>query len=404
MNRNLKLRRCRVAAAALAIFLPSCDASESEAEATERVVSATPVRVEPIRIVELDEVVEVSASLEPVMRARLTPEVGGVVTTITKDLGDTVDKDELLVRISASDYSLALDQARSGAAGAQAGLRQAEASFNNAKQQYDRYKDLRQKNAVTQAEFEQVETAFLAAEAAVEAARSQTKTAKTGIRSAKRRVADTVLRAPFAGFVVARHVDPGEVVRPMGSAVLELVNIDEVFAEGALSELESPRVKVGMTASVFIDALGSEPMKGEVVMVGHEVDSRTRTVAIRVRLDNGAGRLKAGMSGRISVAVGQRKGPVIPRVALASREGRDAHVFVVVDGKVQDREVVVDPRFDDLIPVLDGLAVGETVVTWGHARLSDGAEVSILGAEEGAPPTEADSNPVQTPTVVGAAP
>ena len=399
MNRNLKLRRCRVAAAALAIFLPSCDASESEAEATERVVSATPVRVEPIRIVELDEVVEVSASLEPVMRARLTPEVGGVVTTITKDLGDTVDKDELLVRISASDYSLALDQARSGAAGAQAGLRQAEASFNNAKQQYDRYKDLRQKNAVTQAEFEQVETAFLAAEAAVEAARSQTKTAKTGIRSAKRRVADTVLRAPFAGFVVARHVDPGEVVRPMGSAVLELVNIDEVFAEEAVQGKEHER-----DASVVIDALGSEPMKGEVVMVGHEVDSRTRTVAIRVRLDNGAGRLKAGMSGRISVAVGQRKGPVIPRVALASREGRDAHVFVVVDGKVQDREVVVDPRFDDLIPVLDGLAVGETVVTWGHARLSDGAEVSILGAEEGAPPTEADSNPVQTPTVVGAAP
>lgn len=350
-------------------------------------IEATPATAPRVKVAEVEkrslaDVVEVSASLEPALRATITPEVGGVIAKITKDRGDAVKKGETLVRISASDYNLALDQARSGASGAEAGLSQAEAAFDNAKQQYDRYKGLRDKGAVTAAEFEQIEAGHRAAAAAVEAARSQIRSAKTGVRSAKKRISDTSLEAPFDGFVVARRADPGEVVRPMGTPILEIVNIDTVFALGALTEIESPRIRPGMSAEVIIDAVPETPLRGEIVMVSHEVDARTRTVPIRIRLDNAKHELKAGMSGRIRVELGTLDGPVVPRIALVSRQGGRAHVFVYDAGVVRERSIEIDPRFEEHVPVLQGLDVGETVVTWGHSRLQDGASVEVATDED----------------------
>lgn len=364
----------------------ACDRAEADAPAPGQAKAAPAVvEIAEVERRSLPDMVEVSASLEPALRATLMPEVGGVIRSVAKERGDPVKEGEKLVRISASDYSLALEQARSGASGAEAGLAQAEANFDNATQQYERYKGLRDEDAVTKAEFEAVEAAYRSATAAVEAARSRIRAAKTGIRGAKRRVADTVLRAPFDGFVVARHADPGEAVRPMGTPVLEVINTDTVYAVAGLAELESPRVRVGMTAKVLVDALPDMRFEGEIVMVGHEVDARTRTVPIRVRLENAEHTLKAGLSGRIRIELGQIDGPAVPRVALINRQGRRARVFVYKDGVVQEREVEVDPRFNEYIPVLDGLEAGERVVTWGQARLQDGLAVEVSNTTE-APP------------------
>jgi RND family efflux transporter MFP subunit len=372
--------RTRLACVVLSTLLAfvGCDQrTESAAETNASEPTLPPVKVQTIARQELSAEIAVPATLSPHLRAAITPQVGGTLTKVLKDKGDRVVQGEVLVRIAATDYRLQLDQARTGVSSAEAGLAQAEANLVNAEQQYERYKKLRAGDAVTEAEFERVESTYRAAKAAYDAARSQISSAQTGIRSAKKLVSDTSLEAPFSGFVVARHFDPGEAVSPMARPVLEIVNIDTVYAEGAFSELEVAKLREGAEARVRVDAFGDEVFTGTISAIGQEVDRLTRTVSVRVELDNPEHRLKAGMSGTIEVNLGALEVVAVPRIALVTRRGRDARVFVLRGDVVQERHVQVNPRFTEYLPVEAGLEAGEVVVVWGQSRLRDGDRVRV---------------------------
>lgn len=360
------------------LAIGGCDKSPVEAEeSTTPAPISPPVKVHTLARQQLRADVSVPATLAPHLRAAITPQVGGTLTKVLKDKGDRVEQGEPLVRIAATDYRLQLDQARSGVSSAEAGLAQAEANLVNAEQQYERYKKLKAGDAVTDADFERVESTYRAAKAAYDAARSQITSAQTGIRSAKKLVSDTSLEAPFSGFVVARHFDPGEAVSPMARPVLEIVNIDTVYAEGAFSELEVPKIREGAEAKVRIDAFGDEVFSGTISSISQEVDRLTRTVTVRVELANPDHRLKAGMSGSIDIDMGVRESVAVPRIALVGRRGRDARVFVLQGDTVAERHVTVNPRFTEYLPVESGLEAGEVVVVWGQSRLRDGDRVRV---------------------------
>ena len=382
------------------LFLGGCDRLSGEAEAEAAAAPVVPpVKVETLQRKPLRADLAVPATLTPHLRAAITPQVGGTLTHIFKDKGDRVAQGEVLARVAATDYRLQLDQAKSGVTSAEAGLAQAEANMVNAEQQYERYKKLRAGDAVTDADFERVESTYLAAKAAADAARSQITSAKTGIRSAKKLVSDTTLVAPFSGFVVARHFDPGEVVSPMARPVLELVNIDTVYAEGAFSELEVAKLREGAEVTIRVDAFGDEAFMGKIAAISQEVDRLTRTVGVRVELANPDHRLKAGMSGVIDVELGTVETVAVPRIALVNRRGRDARVFVLRGDTVEERHVKVNPRFTEYLPVEEGLEAGEVVVVWGQSRLRDGDRVRV---DDSPPPsTEVASSPAGE-KVVGA--
>jgi RND family efflux transporter MFP subunit len=374
------IRRRSIMLPLLAALLSAsaCDKRTGEAEARATAApSLPPVKVQALERRQLQVDVSVPATLVPHLRAAITPQVGGTLTKVLKAKGDRVEQGEVLVRIAATDYRLQLDQARSGASSAEAGLAQAEANMVNAEQQYERYKKLRAGDAVTEADFERVESTYRAAKAAYDAARSQIASAKTGIRSAKKLMADTSLAAPFSGFVVARHFDPGEAVSPMARPVLEIVNIDTVYAEGAFSELDIAKLREGAEARVHVDAFGDEVFTGTITSVSQEVDRLTRTVIVRVELANPEHRLRAGMSGTIAVDLGAHEAVAVPRIALVNRRGSDARVFVLQGDTVQERHVKVNPRFEEYLPVEAGLEAGEVVVVWGHSRLRDGDRVRV---------------------------
>jgi RND family efflux transporter MFP subunit len=381
-------------------WVPGCDksdATKAEDSATSA-PSLPPVKVRTLERQQLRADVSVAATLTPHLRAAITPQVGGTLTQVLKAKGDRVEKGETLVRIAATDVRLQLDQARTGASSAEAGLAQAEANLLNAEQQYERYKKLKAGDAVTDAEFERVESTYMAAKAASDAARSQISSAQTGIRSAKKLVSDTSLQAPFSGFVVARHFDPGAAVSPMARPVLEIVNIDTVYAEGAFSELDVSKIREGAEAKVRIDAFGDEVFSGTISSISHEIDRLTRTVSVRVELANPDHRLKAGMSGSIDIDTGTRESVAVPRIALVGRRGREARVFVLQGDTVQERDVTVDPRFTEYLPVESGLEAGEVVVVWGQSRLRDGDRVRVDQTPDVARPApDQGENPTPDP-------
>jgi len=358
----------------------SCSRTAAE-DSGEDGVKATAVRVGTAARETVHQGIRAPITIEPAMRATITPQVGGVLTEVLKRTGDTVETGERLLRIAATDYRLALDQARSGLAGAEAGVAQAEAAYENAKIQYERYEKLRAENAITEAEFEKVKTGYQAAKAGYDAANSQLRAADTGIRSARKRISDTVITAPFSGYVVARYMDPGELVRPMGAPILVVSNIDHVFAVAAVGELDSAKVKIGAEAEVVLDALPDRRFSGKLVMINQEVDAMTRTVEVKIRLENPEHEIKGGMAGTVEIRLGTRDAVVVPRTALVRRHGHQARTFVLDGDVVRERDVTLGDSLGEDVPVIQGLEGGEQIVVWGGVNLADGNRVTVLEPE-----------------------
>lgn len=187
-----------------------------------------------------------------------------------------------------------------------------------------------------------------------------------------------VLRAPLNGEVVEKHAVAGEVVGPESNLFI-VGELATVWLILDLYETDLARVRQGLSARVVADAYPDRPFKAQVGLVSSMVDSVSRTVKVRVEIDNSAHELKPGMFARAGIAVDARSGAIgIPHRALQRLDGADVVFVPTADGQFRVRRVVVGkPRAGGWVEVLKGLSRGERVVTDGSfalkAQLQSGA-------------------------------
>lgn len=205
--------------------------------------------------------------------------------------------------------------------------------------------------------------------------------AQAALDMARAQFALAAIRSPIAGTVTKRTINDGESVDPATPAfeVIDSASLDLV-ANVPAGYLD--RIKTGDIAVVRVESLPDKEFTGGVVQVAPAVDSQTNTVAVRVRLANPNGELKAGLYGtaRIAVAIHQNA-LVVPDSALVI-EGDDSFVFVTKGEKVEKRKVTVGIRGDKHAEVTEGLKEGERVVTTGAFGLGDGTKIKIVQAEK----------------------
>lgn len=336
-----------------------------------------PVAVATVRKARIDETLVSRASVEPERQVAVLPEAGGVIREIPKGEGEAVKAGEVILVVARENYSGGVEQARAGLESARAAAQAASSRLDAATTQYERMKALRKDRAVTQAQLEEAEAAFRGAKAGADAAQAQVQAGEAGLRAAERRLGDTIVRAPFDGFVVRQNLHAGDLVGP-GSPVpaLVLVDIDPVHVFGSVGELELSRVALGQEAEVRLDAYPGEVLRAPLDRVNPLVEPITRRARVRVSLPNPDLRLKPGMMGELRVHVGTREAILAPLAALGSRAGDAATVWVVDDAnKARARDVVVGARRGADVEVREGLEPGDTVVTWGRGRLKEGAVV-----------------------------
>lgn len=190
-----------------------------------------------------------------------------------------------------------------------------------------------------------------------------------------------VIRSPIAGTVTRRAINDGETVDPATPAfeVMDTAALDLVanLPAGYLG-----RVKTGDLAVVHIEPQPDKEFSGGVVQVAPSVDPQTNTVAVRVRLPNPTGELKAGVfaNARIAVEI-HPQALVVPETALVV-EGDEAFVFVPQGEKVEKRKVTVGIRDEGRAEILEGLKDNDRVVTTGAFGLGDGTKIKIIPGEE----------------------
>jgi len=188
--------------------------------------------------------------------------------------------------------------------------------------------------------------------------------------------------APIGGYVIAKSAVQGAYVQP-DTQLFEIADLSKVWVLADIYEYELGRVSVGQVADVLMGAYPSERFTGKVGFIYPAVDASTRTLRVRIELDNKGMRLRPGMYGDVVIRQGGARGVVIPAEALVDT-GEYQYVFVTKDGgRFEPRRVRAGPRAADKVQILEGLAPGEVVVTTANFMID--SESRLRAAIEGAP-------------------
>jgi len=219
-------------------------------------------------------------------------------------------------------------------------------------------------------------------------ARTQSAVATGGVEAAqaaldvaRAELARAAIRSPIAGTVTKRAVNDGETVDPATPA-FEVIDSSSLDLIANLPAGYLGRVKTGDLATVHIEPLPEKEFSGGVVQVAPSVDAQTNTVAVRIRLANPDGELRAGIFANARIAVEIHQNALIAPQAALVVEGDETFVFVPQGDKVEKRKVTVGIREGDRVEITEGLKDNERVVTQGAYGLGDGTQIKIVQSEE----------------------
>jgi HlyD family secretion protein len=424
---------------------------------------ATRVAVEKIVRRTIIETVSASGKVYPEDERKVSSDVSGEVVDMYVEEGDSVRKGQILAKVFADVLTSARDRAASivnqqqaQVDNSSASINAFEARFTQAKLNYDRQKKLLNEKVISPAEFEQSEAQYLAAEADLKASREAVKSTKAGVQSAKaslteadKNLSRTTIISPMDGIVSLLAVKKGERVAgnsfSLGTEILRVADMSKIEVRVDVGENDIPKVKIGDSAIVEVDAYNDRRFKGVVTKISSSSTSAQNIAVsgttdvtnykVYIRLDpnsyadlvsgNGFRRLpfRPGMSASADIMTRKQEQVIaVPILAITTRdkyetaensgngnenskdkkkEGEDEQtkeeeplsenleeVIFIVDstGKVKKVPVKTGIQDNDYIEILSGVSEGMQVVSAPYntisKKLKDGAEVKVVSKED----------------------
>ena len=334
--------------AALAVLLSACGGSETAAD-------APPLPKLDTFVVAADAAGSGQSwdgTVEAVREAVLSAQTGGRVTAVDVDVNDRVVAGQTLLRLTVVEQQAGVDAAR-------AQLRAAEASASEAERQYQRYAALSKGDYVSRAQLDQARAARDAANAARDAARAQ-------LSSAGQNADYTTVRAPYAGIVSSRDVEPGETVGP-GQRLQTVYAPDELRIEVAVAQSAAAAIRANPGAKVVFD--GGKAVDARQVVVFPAADPASHSVKVRVLLPQMDAPPAPGATAKVVFPIRAEARSLRVPVSAVYRRGELTAVYVVRDGRALLRQVRLGAPQGDSVEVLAGLRAGETIARDPEAAL-----------------------------------
>ncbi len=292
---------------------------------------------------------------------RVQPVVAGRLVQLTRDEGDSVAAGEVLARIHDEAARAQAEQARAAAAAQSEFVTQARRTFERAQQLHA--------SGLNSAE--ELENARLALESGEKTLRQFEK----AIAEAEARLQDYVLKAPFAGFILKRPVDPGQTVGPE-TMIFEIAGNDAPEIEAEIDEQYLSELRMNMPARVAPLGNQSRVFNARICYIAKEVDVQTGAALVRFCFEEAPPALPLGLSLDVNLAIARHENALtVPRVAIAGF-GAETHAFVVQEQRVVRRVVQVIDWQSERIVVLSGLAANEQVVL-SPRQVKDGMEIRV---------------------------
>jgi membrane fusion protein (multidrug efflux system) len=301
----------------------------------------------------------VTGTLEADQRTELAANAAGRVVRTFVERGDHVKAGGLLAQLDTRGAEISRVEAEANA-------RQIGEQLRAVRLECERYAVLRDKGAITVQEYDRQASQCATQASSEEAARAR-------LADAARVLQDAAIRAPFAGVIGERFVSVGDYVQP-SSKVVTLLDDDPLRLRISVPEPAIPFAAEGTQVTFRTLSGGDPPLTATIKYVGHEVRPTTRDMIVEAVVDNRAHALLPGTFVTVQLPTGASPQPIVPDSALVAAEGGST-LFVVQDGRLEQRAVRLGAKVEGGLAVLEGLHRGERVVLKPAADLQDGASV-----------------------------
>ncbi len=335
-----------------------------------------------------------SGYVTPRRRATIAAKITGRVTSVQFDEGTRVAEGQLLATLDDSDAQRALAAARADRDASQAAIADYEVQLRNANIQLKRAHDLQAAGVQTQEALDNARTAVDSLKAKIELAKQQVSSTEARIGEAQQNVDNCIIRAPFAGIVVSKDAQVGEMVSPNSAGggftrtgIATIVDMNSNEVEVDVNEAYIARVQPGQKCKATLDAYADAPYDAKVRTVIPTADRQKATVKVRVTFDKLDSKILPDMGVKVAFLdqeppagknAAKDKGPealaFIPKGAVRA-QGDSSFVFLVRNGKVERRAVKLGMDRGTDVAVLAGLQPGDAVVTKGPEDLRDGQKI-----------------------------
>ncbi len=359
----------------------------------------------------------------------IAPKSAGKVVNVSANVGEFVAQNSVIAKLDEKDARLQLTQAEANVNQAISAVRQAEARLGLARngtfstatipevraanasyeqavaelrqaeanegryrglvetgdvsmQNYENYRTLRDtararvNNALQQLEgarnaARQNNEAIKSSQAAVESARTQ-------IALANQAIADTVIRAPFAGFISNRPVAVGEYVSS-ATVVATILRTNPIKVQIQFAEANIPFVNIGRAVTIAVDAYQERRFGGTVTAVNPAIDPGSRSAIVEASIENNDNALRPGMFATAQIIrEGGSTGVFVPKAAVYNDQSTQSYrVFVIQDGTAKLRVVQLGTEENDFVQIISGVNADESVATSNLAQLYEGAKVQF---------------------------
>ncbi|MGI8743438.1 MAG: efflux RND transporter periplasmic adaptor subunit [Bryobacteraceae bacterium] len=340
--------------------------------------------------------IDLTGSLTADEQVTVYAKIPGYLKAIHFDIGDRVGQGQLIAELEIPEMTAGLAEKRAALVKARAALEQARAAVEESRAEaefaqinYQRLKNIHDRDAdvlpgqdvdqaraghgVASGKLKNAEAQVKVAEAAVTGADAEINTLQTMMAYAR-------IEAPMAGIITQRFVDAGALIQSASSSrtqaapVVTIARVDRVRAIVDVPESSASYVRPGTAAALQVE---STPVPARVSRTGGMLDPASRTLRVEIDVPNGSGRLRPGMTVKVSLDLRKFPGSVTVPIAAVRGLASERSVFIVQDGKAKQLKVKVGLESPDWIQIVDGLRGGEDVIVASAGPLSDGNPVSV---------------------------
>jgi len=333
------------------------------------VSDAVPVRCYRVGLTDFKDDLPVMGIVKGALEINLKFEINGVIESIDFREGDIIYEGDLIATLDKKDANLKVEYSESK-------LGSAKIQYLAAKKKLEIHENLYEIGGIIKAKLEEVELE-------VKSAEMQAESAEVELKSAQAELEKTNLYAPRGGVLGSRDSEIGEFVTSQNN-IATLYDITEVFVELGIVEKDIDKIALGQDVKISVDAHPGEGFTGTVDNVFPVIEGKSRTLTVRVRVQNQEAMLLPGMFARAMITVAEfTDAIVVPSMSLDKTD--EGYKIFTVDERgnaASSRIVQVAYVTTDYTVIASGLYEGELVVTDVPQELKDGMPVNILEVQE----------------------
>jgi len=400
---------CGCVLASLGCSREKTGAPAANAAPGQRKVSITVARAEGRNV---QRSVQIVGTLMAQDEVTLANEVPATVARILADMGDRVQKGQVLIKLDEREARLEAERMAANLQAARdalmrtrqmldwnrANVERSQAVLTDAQVNLKRFQDLFADGGISASQRDSAQTQYDVAVASLRAndaqyesdraaaknAEANVDQAVAGLELARKRLKDTDIVAPFDGFVRKRLVNVGETHKEK-TPLMSLVATQALKLQGEVPERFAPQLAVGHPVRVEVEAYPGRIFAGTITRVSPAVDVESRTFTVEASIPNPGGILKPGFFSKASILTGtERNVSFVPEDAVVSFAGI-VKVYVIASDKAEERRVVTGQRTEGWVEILEGVKPGETVATSSLSQLATGTVVAIQAGSRSAP-------------------